>query len=275
MRIETISVGESTPERICEALASDGAIIVENMMNEATRKQFMSELACFIDATETGQDGFSGTLTTRTGALAARSATARSMILDPLALDSARCFLKPWCDQIQLHVTQIIRILPGQEAQPLHRDRMAWSSHLPRHVEPQFNMIWAITEFTRENGATIIAPGSQNWDEDRWPDETELVQAEMKAGSVLMFSGSVIHGGGANRTNEVRVGVNLDYCLAWLRQEENQYLCCPPHVARTFPKPLQDLCGYSFGSLNLGYYSHPDLIDSRAGILFPEEALKC
>lgn len=95
----------------------------------------------------------------------------------------------------------------------------------------------------------------------------------MPAGLVLIFSGSVIHGGGANRTSETRIGVNLDYCLGWLRQEENQYLCCPPAIARDFPKPLRDLCGYAFGSFNLGYYSHPGLIPGRAGVLGPLEAL--
>lgn len=274
MRIDTITTADATPERIRTALQTAGAIIVEGVLDAPARARFLAELDGYIEETSAGMDGFSGTRTTRTGALAARSATAREMILHPVALEAARLFLKPWCDQIQLHVTQIIRILPGQDVQPLHRDRLAWSSHIPRSVEPQFNTMWAITDFTAENGATVIAPGSQNWEEDRWPEPRELVQAIMPAGSVLIFSGSVIHGGGANRTDAVRVGVNLDYCLGWLRQEENQYLCCPPAIARGFPKPLRDLCGYTFGSFNLGYYSHPGLIPGRSGVLNPEDALE-
>jgi len=81
--------------------------------------------------------------------------------------------------------------------------------------------------------------------------------AEMKAGSVLVYSGSVIHGGGENQTDADRVGVNITYCLGWLRQEENQYLSCPPAIARTLDPKLQALLGYSMGSYALGYFSPP------------------
>lgn len=161
MTIETITTADATPERIRAALQSVGAIVVAGVLDASARARVLAELDGYIGATAAGMDGFSGTRTTRTGALAARSATAREMILHPMALDAARLFLKPWCDQIQLHVTQIIRILPGQEAQPLHRDRLAWSSHIPRSIEPQFNTMWAMTDFTAENGATVLAPGSR------------------------------------------------------------------------------------------------------------------
>ena len=79
----------------------------------------------------------------------------------------------------------------------------------------------------------------------------------MKAGSVLVYSGSVIHAGGENRTDADRVGINITYCLGWLRQEENQYLSCPPAIARTLEPELQALLGYAMGSYALGYYSPP------------------
>ena len=79
----------------------------------------------------------------------------------------------------------------------------------------------------------------------------------MEAGSVLLYSGSVIHAGGENTTTADRVGLNLTYCLGWLRQEENQYLSCPPAIARTLEPALQALLGYSMGSYALGYFSPP------------------
>jgi hypothetical protein len=79
----------------------------------------------------------------------------------------------------------------------------------------------------------------------------------MERGSVLVYSGSVIHAGGENRTSEDRIGINLTYCLGWLRQEENQYLSCPPSIARTLDPKLQALLGYAMGSYALGYFSPP------------------
>jgi ectoine hydroxylase-related dioxygenase (phytanoyl-CoA dioxygenase family) len=114
-----------------------------------------------------------------------------------------------------------------------------------------------MTDFTEENGATQVVPGSPLWEEGRRAEPHEIGYAEMKAGSVLVYSGSVIHGGGENRSNADRVGVNITYCLGWLRQEENQYLSCPPEIARTLDKKLQGLIGYAMGSYALGYYTPP------------------
>lgn len=269
MSVPRLELANATPKAVCDALAEIGAIIVEGVLSDEHRTRVLHELRPFIDETARGADGFSGHLTTRTGALAARSAAARELIMHPLAVQSARAFIGPFCGRIQLHVTQVIRILPGQTAQPLHRDRWAWGQHLPDAVEPQFNTMWALTEFTRANGATVIAPGSVSWKADRSATLDELTQAEMPAGSVLFFSGSVIHGGGANETNDVRVGVNIDYCLDWLRQEENQYLSCPPHVARDLAPELRELLGYAPGATSLGYYSLPDLKPGQAGVLWP------
>jgi len=209
-----------------------------------------------VEATDTGRDDFSGRLTTRTGALVARSPACRELILSPTVLEAARHFLSPWCARIQLHLSQIIRLKPGQPAQSIHRDRWAWGTWL-NGVEPQFNTIWALTDFTLENGATHLAPGSTGWPDQRRPQPDEVVQAVMPPGSVLLYTGSVFHGGGENRSASDRIGANLTYALGWLRQEENQYLSCPPEIARTLPAELQDLLGYTLGSYALGYYTPP------------------
>src|SRR4030095_4841481 len=99
-------------------------------------------------------------------------------------LAAADAFLKPFCSRIQLHLTQLICIGPGQGAQPLHRDRLAWGGYLPASVEPQFNTLWALTEFTAANGATRVVPGSHQWPLERKAQDNEIVQAEMPQGSV-------------------------------------------------------------------------------------------
>eukprot|EP00913_Durusdinium_trenchii_P015472 g14533.t1 len=141
--------------------------------------------------------------------------------------------------------------------QPLHRDRLAWGGFLPSELEPQLNTIWAVTDFTQENGATRVVPGSNTWDPERQAQEDEIAYAEMKAGSVLVYSGSVVHSGGKNQSDTDRMGLNITYCLGWLRQEENQYLSCPPDIAKDFSPELQALLGYAMGSYALGYFTPP------------------
>jgi ectoine hydroxylase-related dioxygenase (phytanoyl-CoA dioxygenase family) len=141
----------------------------------------------------------------------------------------------------------------------------------PGH-EVEISTIWAMQDFTDEVGATRVIPGSTQWPDKSSVHHDDTVAAEMPIGSVLIYTGSVFHGGGANRSDIRRVAVNIDYCAGWLRQEENQYLACPPEVARTIPVELARLAGYRRGSYALGYYGdtldpltavHPDLATSH------------
>jgi ectoine hydroxylase-related dioxygenase (phytanoyl-CoA dioxygenase family) len=247
---------DTPPEAIVEALKTDGAAIIDRVLSASQIAAVRAEIDPYIEATANGGDQFTGYQTTRTGALVARSPACRALIMHPTLLAACDGFLLPACDTYQLHLTQVIRIRPGQPKQPLHRDRLAWGGFL-QGVEPQLNTIWAMTDFTQANGATQVVPGSPSWAEDRRPLPEEIGYAEMERGSVLVYSGSVIHAGGENRTGHDRVGINLTYCLGWLRQEENQYLSCPPQVARTLDPKLQALLGYSMGSYALGYFSPP------------------
>ena len=201
-----------------------------------------------------------------------RSQKCRELIAHPDILAPCKLFLEPYCQTVQLHLTQIIRIGPGETAQLIHRDRWAWGSHLA-HVEPQFNTIWAITDFTSENGATQVVPGSTQWPDDVQISPDQITQAEMRAGSVLVYSGSVFHGGGENRSDADRIGINITYTLGWLRQEENQYLTCPPEIAKDLERPLQELIGYSMGQYALGYYTPPGGPGENPEIVPPQYAL--
>lgn len=243
-------------EEIVETVKRDGAVILKDVIAPADLEALRAELMPYIEATPNGQDGFTGFHTTRTGALVARSPQARKLVTMPSVVAAARAFLEPYCERIQLHLTQVIRIRPGQEAQAIHRDRWAWGAYL-QGLEPQFNTIWALTDFTKENGATQVVPGSVDWSDERRPTDDDITWAEMSAGSVILYSGSVFHGGGANISNGDRIGINITYALGWLRQEENQYLSCPPEIAKTLEPELQDLIGYAMGSYALGYYTPP------------------
>ena len=264
---------EATVEEVVQLLRQDGALIIKDIISPQVVDQLTAEMQPYINATPTGRDEFTGHTTRRTGALAARSAACRDLIVNDLVLGSAKEYLKPFTRKIILHLTQTIDIGPGAAAQEIHRDRYAWGKYLPREIEPQFNTIWALTDFTAENGATQCVPGSQDWDWSQSHTAEQICQAEMTKGSVFLYSGSVLHAGGENRSSAHRLGLNLTYCLGWLRQEENQYLSCPPEIAKNFDPALQDLLGYTQGEYALGYYTDPtDPTDGR-DIVPPEFAL--
>lgn len=241
---------------VVAVLARDGAVILDHALPPAELEALVAELRPYVEATEPGRDAFSGARTTRTGALVARSPLTRPLVMDPRIHALCEAVLKPNCLRYQLHLTQVIRIMPGQDAQPIHRDRWAWGRGLG-HLEPQLNTIWALTDFTAENGATQVVPGSVDWPDDRKAEPEEIARAEMRAGSVVIYTGSVFHGGGANTSTADRWGLNITYALGWLRQEENQYLSCPPEIARTLEPELQALLGYAMGSYALGYFTPP------------------
>ena len=251
--------GSESNESILQALKTDGAVILDSLLPKSTTSKIASELKPYLDACPQGVSDFAGTSTKRIGALMARSGTCRDLALHPLINDLCAEYLKDFADGYQLHFTQAIEIAPSESTQFLHRDRGVWGGYINRKIETQFSTIWAITDFTKENGATAIVPRSQSWDKDRVPSEDEIFYAEMKAGSVLLYGGSVLHGGGSNSTeSETRLGVLLHYCLSWLRQEENQYLSCPPQIAKELSPELRELMGYSLVNPILGYFSPHD-----------------
>jgi len=156
----------------------------------------------------------------------------------------------------------------------VHRDQWAFDFFpFPAGFEVECHTMWAMNDFTEENGATRVVPGSHRFEDRLRFTDADTVPAEMTKGSVLLYLGSLYHGGGANRSDAPRRGVNVGYTLSWLRQEENQYLACPPEVARELPEALARLAGYRRGAYALGYYGDlRDPYDAVSGEAAPAAA---
>jgi ectoine hydroxylase-related dioxygenase (phytanoyl-CoA dioxygenase family) len=243
----------ATPEAVAEALDREGCAVVERLVPPSLLDRARAELEPWLDATPAGTDEFSGFNTRRTGGLIARSETCRDVVTNPLVLGTVKAILKH-ATTFQLHLTQVIAVGPNSESQMIHRDQWAFDFFpFPTGYEVQCNTIWAMTDFTEENGATRLIPGSHRLEGRREFTQAETVPAEMPAGSVLFYTGSLYHGAGANRSNKVRYGLNITYAVSWLRQEENQYLSVPADIARDLPDSLLKLMGYARGAYALGY----------------------
>ncbi len=240
-------------DAVADAIRRDGAVIVDRVAPLNLLDRIETELAPYLRATPTGPDDFSGNSTRRTGSLIARSPACRELVMHPLALGTVRNFLGH-ATNFQLHLTQAIAIGSGETAQPIHRDQWAFDFFpFPSGYEVQCNTIWAQTDFTAANGATRLVVGSHQREDGLAFGVDDTEPAEMERGSVLFYSGSVYHGGGANGTDSTRIGLNITYNVAWLRQEENQYLSVPREIAETLPTDLLRLMGYDRGAYALGY----------------------
>lgn len=255
---------DTTPARVAEALQRDGAVVIDGLDVDDHLGRIAAEMQPWMAATRPGPDGFTGRHTRRTGGLLARSPASHAIVRHPLVLDTAKRVLAH-AQNFQLHLTQIIAIGAGEQAQPVHRDQWAFDFFpFPPGYDVQCNTIWAMTDFTESNGATRVVPGSHLMADKLQFTQAESVPAEMERGSVLVYNGRIYHGGGANRSGEVRMGLNVTYALGWLRQEENQYLSVPPEIARTFDDELLKLIGYARGAYALGYVD--DLRDPLAAL---------
>lgn len=239
---------------IAASVARDGAVIVEGFVAPGLLARLQRELLPLVAERPLGSwkhpkdeasgGSFAGRTTKRIGGLAAKSAAFGELVLDARLIALADRFLLPTCANYRIHGTQLMAVGPGETAQLLHRDETDWP-HFPA-PKPHLTVgaMVALSEFTADNGATRVVPGSQERTEASVA-ETEVVQATMSAGSALIYDGKVLHGAGANRTAETwRVGLWFAYGLGWLRQYENQVLACPAEIARTLPEPLARLLGY-------------------------------
>jgi len=226
--------------------------VIDDLVAPETMDALESELAPFLASTPYGDD-FSGHHTRRTGGLVSRSPASRDLVMHPIVTGAVGSVLGH-ATTFQLHLTQVISIEPGQDAQYVHRDQWAFDFFsFPNGYEVTCNTIWAMTDFTAENGGTRVIPGSHRYDDKLRFTEADTEATEMRKGSALIYTGALYHGGGPNRSDGPRNGVNITYCVGWLRQEENQYLSVPPQIARELPDDLLRMIGYAPGAYALGY----------------------
>lgn len=242
----------SAPADIVAVIRQHGYAIVEDLAPRSLLDDLAAEAAPYVAASAAGRDVYDGLRTRRTGALVARCPTSRQLVMHPTVVATVKQFLSH-VTAVQLHLTQIISIDPGETKQKIHRDQMAFDFYpFPPDYHVQLNTMWALTDFTIENGATHIAAGSSTMTDDE-AAEVEMIRAVMRRGSVLFYDGKVVHSAGANTTDETRTGVNITYAVGWVRQEENQFLACPPEITRTLDDDLLRMMGYQQGAFALGY----------------------
>lgn len=246
--------------KINAILEADGCIVIEGLLDADQVKGLQAEMHSSFSKVPVCQGNFFGFATKRMSSVFARSRVSRDMAVLPAVLGVMDHFLLKSCREYQVNLTQAIQICPGEPAQIIHTDELLFPFDHPG-TQAMINCMWAVDDFTAENGATHVVPGSHKWPKDRQPEPHEIAQGEMKAGSLLIYFGGLLHGGGANRTNDtLRTGLVISYCLGWLRQTENHYLALPLPLVRTFPKRLQRLLGYFVHEPNLGCVEGQDPI---------------
>jgi len=250
--------GGTEPSRlVADVLASlerDGGVIVHDMISAAvlaTLRADMELAAARLHAGTRASDEsvarFWGATTKRFTRLAMRSASFTDLLLHPVLLGVADALLLPHCHQYWMNTGQMMIIGPGERAQYLHRDADNWAAiNRPGGMEVTVSCMFALSDFTADLGATRVVPGSHRWsDYTRRAVDDEVVAAVMPAGSGLLYTGRVLHGGGANvTTDEWRFGLHLSFVLGWLTPEEAGPLGTPWEVARELPARAQQLLGW-------------------------------
>jgi ectoine hydroxylase-related dioxygenase (phytanoyl-CoA dioxygenase family) len=229
-------------EQHLERLARDGYTIVE----DAFEADLGAALLADIDrlerelATQPANNSFEGHHTTRVYNLLAHGELWQQVPVQPAVLPIVRNVLGDGC---LISSLSSISIHPGETAQPIHADDQIMPLARP-HPATVANSMWALTDFTEANGATRVVPGSHLADHaPPYGEHQDTVPAEMAAGSILIWHGSLWHGGGANLTDHRRVGVAMNYCAGWIRQQENQQLGISAEVMAGFSPLLRELCG--------------------------------
>lgn len=234
----------SSVEDIVACLREHGHVIIDELVSPSVMEQAEAELLPYLDAAEFGPHVGLGLLTKRTGGLIGRSPAVRQLVMNDKVLGAAKAFLSH-ASAVHVSLTETIFLSPGSPAQVIHQDELTYDGFDFKDYDVQMSTLWAMSDYTAEMGATLVVPESHKLGRGKDFKPADAESAEMKRGSVILYSGKIYHGSGENKSDRVRKAVNINYAVAWLRQEENQYLSCPPEVARTLPEELLRLMGYS------------------------------
>ena len=242
----------SPVEPVLTALEADGAVIIEDLASPEIVRAVNAEAQPFVDAADPDMRHLNPGVqlfhaqTRHVSGLAGKSPTfATEVMIHPLLMSLCDAILGPSCARYQLNLAHLLERLPGAEDQFWHQDELVWNLVPAPKPELQLASVIALVDFTADNGATRVFPGSHRWEAGRYPSNDEAVVAEMPAGSAIVYLGSTFHGGGAHQGTAPRRGVHLSYTLGWLRTEENNYLAVPPEIACHLPRQCQEVLGYA------------------------------
>lgn len=237
-----------------DLIQTDGAVILESFLAQDVLAALDRGIDDWLHAHpgagapksgSPGYDVFLGQRTVRLHGLLAKLPSAECYLANPHLLALARAVIGPRASSILLNAGELIQIGPGEPAQLLHRDTDSWPD-LPQNPHPVLiNAILALDDFTLENGATYVAPGSHIWAPHRRPAADELARATMRRGDIIFFRGDIIHGGGENVSGRRRRALSASYCAGWLRPVENSLLNVSRDVARRASPAMQALLGYA------------------------------
>ena len=253
--LQELDTKRNSLTEILAVLAQDGGVIVHNMLSPQVVANLLSELAPQSETSQVGPKSsnenvnhFWGQQTKRFTRLAQRSQTfADEVLVHPILTGVADELLKPSCASYWMNTGQMMIVMPGGAPQYMHRDSDDWPAMCSPSAPPcQISCMFALSDFTAENGATRVAPGSHLWsDYSRQAADDEITQAVMPAGSGMIYLGKTLHSAGANKTeSEARFGMHLSYVLGWLTPEEAGCLGVTEDRAKTFTKQQQQLLGY-------------------------------
>jgi ectoine hydroxylase-related dioxygenase (phytanoyl-CoA dioxygenase family) len=239
-----------------------GYTVIEGALSADEIATTKAELAPYLGKRHMGRNDFEGFCTERVYALLAKAPSIAGIVEHPETLAIVDALLP---DNYLLSANLAINVHPGETPQRFHRDDSGGAFlPMPRPMVG-VSTIWAYDDFTADNGATEVIPGSHLWDQERLPDASEAVKVTMPAGSVIVFAGNLFHRGGANRSRTTRLAITPQYCWPMLRQLENMTLAVPPEAARQYSDRVQALLGYSINDPGfMGYVDglHPKrLID--------------
>ncbi|OBG14795.1 phytanoyl-CoA dioxygenase [Mycolicibacterium celeriflavum] len=257
----TSSSGASVDPTIVDAdmaaLDNDGYVIWKNLLSADECQQIRDAVAPHL--AHPGRNSFEGRGTQRVYSVLSRTRVCDRLVDHPRVLAVLDRLLM---DNYLLSALQAINIQPGESAQLAHHDDGFYP--IPRPRPPlAAATIWAIDDFTADNGATVLYPGSHRWGRRRPGADDPALPVVMPAGSCVFFVGTLWHGGGANTTAQARLAVTAQYCQPWLRPMEAFTLSVPRDIARTLSADIRRMIGYSI---------HPPFVGAVDG-LHPQRLL--
>lgn len=225
-------------------LAELGFQVVADAIGPATIARLRDQLAPYLQGALMGRNEFEGLRSERVYSLLAKTPAVAELVEHPEVLQLVGAYLAP---SYLLSAALVVNLHPGETPQGYHQDDALGAPAAPRAVQG-VSTIWALDDFTAENGATEVIPGSHRWEKPP-PSQEEMaphgVPLEMSAGSVAIFPGTLYHRSGANRSDGMRLGMTIQYCQPWLRQLENMMLGVRPELAARYSERIQEMVGYS------------------------------